>query len=193
MEIETPIFDLAGATTADLVTAARNGDNDAFGELVSRFERMVQAVCFQRLRNHAEAQEAAQEVFIKALRKLGQLKEPAAFAGWLRAIAVRQAINRSVRRPAALAVEPHALESVGAATGEGPLGSLLTRERGRQVHEGLDRLATLDRSTLVAFYIEGQSLIEMSDEFAAPIGTIKRRLHVARKRLAKELECLQAV
>jgi RNA polymerase sigma-70 factor (ECF subfamily) len=46
---------------------------------------------------------------------------------------------------------------------------------------------------LVAFYLRGQSLVEMSDEFAAPVGTIKRRLHMARKRLARELECLQAV
>ncbi|HYO25280.1 MAG TPA: sigma-70 family RNA polymerase sigma factor [Lacipirellulaceae bacterium] len=188
------LAELPLATTAALVTAAQDGDNEAFGELVSRFERMVQAVCWQRLRNHAEAQEAAQEVFIKALQKLQQLKEPAAFAGWLRAIAVRQAINRSVRRAPAVSVEPHALESVGEpANGDGPLGSLLARERVDQLHEGLDRLATLDRSTLVAFYIEGQSLVEMSDEFSAPVGTIKRRLHVARKRLAKELECLQAV
>jgi len=193
MDIATEIFDLTLATTSELVLAAQDGDNEAFGELVTRFERMVQAVCFQRLRDHAEAQEAAQEVFIKALRKLDQLKEPAAFAGWLRAIAVRQAINRSVRRQPAISVEPHSLESIGAEGGEGPLGSLLARERFDQLHEGLDRLATLDRSTLVAFYIEGQSLIEMSDEFAAPVGTIKRRLHVARKRLAKELEYLQAV
>jgi RNA polymerase sigma-70 factor (ECF subfamily) len=194
MELATEtLLDLPLATTAELVVAAQDGDGDAFGELVSRFERMVQAVCWQRLRNHAEAQEAAQEVFIKALQKLSQLKEPAAFAGWLRAIAVRQAINRSVRRSPAVSVEPHSLESVGAASGEGPLGSLLARERFDQLHEGLDRLATLDRSTLVAFYIEGQSLIEMSDEFSAPVGTIKRRLHVARKRLAKELEYLQAV
>jgi RNA polymerase sigma-70 factor, ECF subfamily len=192
MEFATEILELPLATTAELVVAAQDGDNDAFGELVSRFERMVQAVCWQRLRNHAEAQEAAQEVFIKAMQKLGQLKEPAAFAGWLRAIAVRQAINRSVRRPPAVAVEPHTLEGVGGAV-EGPLSSLLARERVDQLHEGLGRLASLDRSTLVAFYIEGQSLIEMSDEFAAPVGTIKRRLHVARKRLAKELECLQAV
>ena len=39
--------------------------------------------------------------------------------------------------------------------------------------------------------MQGQSLLEMSDEFSAPVGTIKRRLHVARKRLAKELDCLQ--
>src|SRR6185503_12754935 len=113
MELETLTFDLALATTAELVVAAQDGDNEAFGELVTRFERMVQAVCWQRLRNHAEAQEAAQEVFIKALQKLGQLNEPAAFAGWLRAIAVRQAINRSVRRSPAVAVEPHTLEGVG--------------------------------------------------------------------------------
>jgi RNA polymerase sigma-70 factor (ECF subfamily) len=194
MELETQTLELPLATTAELVRAAQDGDNDAFGELVTRFERMVFAVCWQRLRNHAEAQEAAQEVFIKALEKLGQLEEPAAFAGWLRSIAVRQAINRSVRRSPALAVEPHTLEGAGGGSaGEGPLGSLLARERVDQLHEGLDRLAKLDRSTLVAFYIDGQSLIEMSDAFAAPVGTIKRRLHVARKRLAKELECLQAV
>jgi RNA polymerase sigma-70 factor (ECF subfamily) len=192
MEFATETPELALTPTAELVVAAQGGDNDAFGELVSRFERMVQSVCWQRLRNHAEAQEAAQEVFIKALEKLDQLKEPAAFAGWLRAIAVRQAINRSVRRPPAVAVEPHALEGVGGRS-EGPLGSLLARERADRLHEGLGRLASLDRSTLVAFYLQGQSLVEMSDEFAAPVGTIKRRLHVARKRLAKELECLQAV
>ncbi|HMO85428.1 MAG TPA: sigma-70 family RNA polymerase sigma factor [Lacipirellulaceae bacterium] len=189
--LEEP-FSPAAAATNELVIAAQQGDSDAFGELVARFEQMVQAVCWQRLRNHAEAQEAAQEVFIKALQKLHQLNEPAAFAGWLRAIAVRQAINRSVRRPPAASLEPHALESVGGDE-VGPLGSLLARERADRLHEGLDRLASLDRSTLVAFYLEGQSLNEMSDEFAAPIGTIKRRLHVARKRLAKELECLQAV
>src|SRR5262245_61745655 len=193
MDIETQLLDLTLATTAELVIAAQGGDNEAFGELVSRFERMVQAVCFQRLRNHAEAQEAAQEVFIKALQKLDQLEEPAAFAGWLRAIAARQAINRSVRRPPAVAVEPHALEGVSVSSGEGPLSSLLARERVDQLHAGLGRLGKLDRNTLVAFYIHGQSLVEMSDEFSAPIGTIKRRLHVARKRLAKELECLQAV
>ncbi len=192
MELATETFELTLATTPELVIAAQDGDNGAFGELVNRFERMVQAVCWQRLRNHAEAQEAAQEVFIKALQKLGQLKEPAAFAGWLKSIAVRQSINRSVRRPATLTVEPGLLEGADGRD-EAPLATLLANERVDQLHEGLDRLASLDRSTLVAFYLQGQSLIEMSDEFCAPIGTIKRRLHVARKRLAKELECLQAV
>jgi RNA polymerase sigma-70 factor (ECF subfamily) len=58
------------------------------------------------------------------------------------------------------------------------------------VRDGLRKLRTLDRDTLVAFYVRGQSLLEMSDQFDAPVGTIKRRLHVARQRLAKEIEHL---
>jgi RNA polymerase sigma-70 factor (ECF subfamily) len=64
----------------------------------------------------------------------------------------------------------------------------LRHERARQVRAGLRRLKALDRKTLVAFYVDGQSLAEMSTKFASPIGTIKRRLHTARKRLAVELE-----
>ena len=68
----------------------------------------------------------------------------------------------------------------------------LDRERQSQVRAGLRRLGDLDRNTLVAFYVEGQSLIEMSEEFRSPVGTIKRRLHTARKRLAVELEQLDS-
>jgi RNA polymerase sigma-70 factor (ECF subfamily) len=51
----------------------------------------------------------------------------------------------------------------------------------------------MDRETLIAFYVEGQSLVQMADDFDAPLGTIKRRLHVARKRLAKQVDELAAV
>jgi RNA polymerase sigma-70 factor, ECF subfamily len=93
----TEEFESQELSTAELVIAAQDGDSAAFGELVNRFERMVYSVCWQRLRNHAEAQEVAQDVLIKAFEKLYQLTEPAAFAGWLRSIAVRQSINRSTR------------------------------------------------------------------------------------------------
>jgi RNA polymerase sigma-70 factor (ECF subfamily) len=183
--------ELQEISTADLVLSAQDGDSDAFGELANRFERMVYSVCWQRLRNHAEAQEVAQDVFIKAFEKLYQLTEPAAFAGWLRSIAVRQSINRSTRRPPSIAVEPQSMDRPDNRH-VAPLDSLLAGEREEQLRLGLRQLSTLDRSTLVAFYLQGRSLLEMSDDFEAPVGTIKRRLHVARKRLAKELECLQA-
>jgi RNA polymerase sigma-70 factor (ECF subfamily) len=175
------------ALIAELVLAAQDGDRQAFGKLVERYERSVYATALRRLNNHAEAQELTQEVFVQALRKLGQLREPAAFGGWLRSITTRMAINRATRGGAMLATEPELLEANCIET-ETPLSRALARERDRQVRAGLGRLGALDRATLEAFYVKGQSLIEMSDEFESPVGTIKRRLHVARKRLAKELE-----
>ena len=74
-----------------------------------------------------------------------------------------------------------------------PLVEALAGERAREVRKGLKQLRRLDRETLVAFYVRGQSLVEMSDSFDAPVGTIKRRLHVARKRLAKQVEAVAAV
>jgi RNA polymerase sigma-70 factor (ECF subfamily) len=171
----------------ELVCAAQRGDRDAFGQLVERFERSVYATALRRLGNHAEAQELTQEVFVQALRKLDQLRTPEAFSGWLRSITVRMAINRATRGGPLLSTEPEALEARCVET-ETPLTSALTRERNRQVRAGLGRLGDLDRETLVAFYVKGRSLVEMSNEFDSPVGTIKRRLHVARKRLAKELE-----
>jgi RNA polymerase sigma-70 factor (ECF subfamily) len=192
MDYNSETLDIAEASTAELVRQVQSGSNQAFGELVERFEQMVHGVCWQRLRDYAEVQEVAQDVFIKAFEKIGQLREPAAFAGWLRSIAVRQSLNRCTRRPPSVSVDQQVLESVDGYC-EPPLANVLASERVDQLHRGLDRLAQLDRSTLIAFYLQGQSLVEMSNEFSAPVGTIKRRLHVARKRLAEELECFEAV
>lgn len=171
------------------VRAAQAGDRAAFGALIQRYETTVYSIALRRLRNHAEAQELTQEVFVQVLRKIGQLREPDAFPGWLRSITQRMAINRAVRGGGALATDPSALEAT-CAEPETPLGRALASERAEQVRDGLRRLGRMDRETLVAFYVEGQSLAEMSDAFESPVGTIKRRLHVARKRLARELETM---
>ncbi len=188
----TSIFNFADETTASLVLLAQQDNREAFGELVERYESMVITVGLKRLGDYNEAQELAQEVFVRAMQRLHQLNEPAAFGGWLRQITVRMAINRAVRRPPTIATEPSTMEAT-CMQENSPLDVLLVNERASQVHSGLSRLGSMDRDTLEAFYLRGQSLIEMSDQFDAPVGTIKRRLHVARKRLAAELETLQAV
>ena len=175
-----------------LIRSAQAGDREAFGQLAQRHERAVYATALRRLSNHAEAQEVCQEVLVRAMQKISQLREPAAFGSWLQAVANRMAINRAVRRRPAIATEPDTLAAT-CVDAETPLTAALARERQSQVRAGLGRLGALDRKTLVAFYMEGQSLVEMSEEFRSPVGTIKRRLHVARKRLAKELGELVAV
>ena len=172
---------------AELVLRAQDGDRDAFGRLVEQFQPTVQAIALRRLGNASEAIELTQEVFLHVLRRIHQLREPERFAGWLRQVAVRMAINRATRRVAPSTVETGVLEGAYERADQ-PVDELITRERAERLWEALGRLKTLDRETLVAFYIRGLSLVEMADELDVPLGTIKRRLHTARKRLRLELE-----
>jgi RNA polymerase sigma-70 factor (ECF subfamily) len=184
-----PIRQANWTATASLVERAQDGDREAFGLLVEQFHRTVYAICLGRLGNQSEAMELTQDVFLHVMKRLDQLREPERFAGWLRQVAARMAINRATRRVPPPSVESEVLE--GAETSmqrDDPLNTLINRERAAKLWEGLNRLKSLDRETLISFYIQGQSLLEISERLDAPIGTIKRRLHTARKRLKAELQ-----
>jgi RNA polymerase sigma-70 factor, ECF subfamily len=190
--VASPYTELSESSVGDLVLQAQSGDRSAMDQLYCRFQQHVLSIAYKRLGNWDEAQELSQDVFIQAFRRLNQLQAPEAFAGWLRQIVHRMAINRLTRRQMPTSVDHEILEATITCDSD-PLAAVLTSEQKIQVHQGLGRLGELDRRTLVAFYLDGQSLNQMSDAFEAPIGTIKRRLHVARKRLAKECEMLQAI
>ncbi|MGL4420346.1 MAG: RNA polymerase sigma factor [Gemmataceae bacterium] len=170
-----------------LVEQAQAGNREAFGELAQRFEKAVLAAAFAKLRDFNEAQELSQEVFVQAMRKLPQLREPRAFAGWLRRMTARMAINRLTRRGPVLGADTAFLNEVPG-TQRTPDEDVELGEMRAGLYAGLRQLKSVDRQTLEAFYLRGQSVQEMADEFATPVGTIKRRLHVARGRLKDVLE-----
>lgn len=170
-----------------LVLQAQTGDRSAYGELVTRFQGAVYAMALGRVRDPLEAQELAQEVFVHAMRKLPQLRDPRCFAGWLRRMTARMAINRLTRKAPMTGAEPETLENVEGRL-SGPVEEIERTEAKAELHEGLKQLKALDRETLEAFYLRGRSLKQMSREFETPVGTIKRRLHVARLRLKAVLE-----
>ena len=174
-----------------VVLRAQDGDRAAYGELVERFQSTVYAVALARLRNPTEAQELTQEVFLHGMKKLGQLRDVQCFPGWLRQITVRMAINRLTRNVPLHKAEPEVLDNA-AAVNETPLDAMVRDEQRAELYKGLEKLKALDRATLVAFYLRGRSLKQMSREFETPVGTIKRRLHVARNRLKKQMERAQA-
>ncbi|HJZ93244.1 MAG TPA: sigma-70 family RNA polymerase sigma factor [Gemmataceae bacterium] len=170
-----------------LVEKAQGGDRAAYGELVRRFQGSVYAMALTRVHDPVEAQELAQEVFVHGMRKLPQLRDPRCFAGWLRRITARMAINRLTRRGPVTGTEPEVLDNVEGRV-RGPVEEIERGEAKAELHAGLKRLKDLDRQTLEAFYLRGRSLKQMSREFETPVGTIKRRLHVARLRLKAVLE-----
>jgi RNA polymerase sigma-70 factor (ECF subfamily) len=169
-----------------LVRRAQAGDREAFGELVRRFERSVLATARNRHRDAHEADELVQEVFLHAMRKIGQLRNPACFGAWLRRITVRVAINRGTRRPPLATAESTVLEAHGKTT-DSPLEDLVRQEGRERVRAAVANLRPIDRDALAAFYLKGRSLAEIADEFEIPVGTIKRRLHTARRRLEESL------
>jgi RNA polymerase sigma-70 factor (ECF subfamily) len=172
---------------AELIGRAQAGDRQAFGELVERFQPAVYAVALARLRDANEAVELTQEVFIHAMTRLAQLRDPHCFIGWLRQITVRMAINRVTRKAPVQGATPEMLQNAPSSE-QGPLDSLVRSEARAEIWDGLDKLKPIDRATLVDFYIHGRTLKQMSREFETPVGTIKRRLHVARNRLKKAME-----
>jgi RNA polymerase sigma-70 factor (ECF subfamily) len=180
-----------GPETLRLIARAQGGDREATSELFESFYSTVFAMALRRVNRWDEAEELTQEVFIQAMRKLAQLRVPEAFVAWLRQIVHRLAINRAAGRKLVASL---ADEAAVAAAGDGEDGAYavsVRREEAASLRDSLSRLGGLDRETLSAFYFDGQSLLEMSETFAAPLGTIKRRLHVARKRLAKELDPIE--
>lgn len=172
-----------------LVEKAKTGDREAYGELVVRFQNSVYAMALGRVRDPLEAQELAQDVFVHAMRKLPQLRDPRCFAGWLRRITARMAINRLTRKGPLFGADPEVLDAV-VGHERTPEDALEVGEAVDQLREGLAELKPLDRQTLEAFYIRGRSLKQMAREFEVPTGTIKRRLHVARQRLKDALEAI---
>src|SRR5262245_62585161 len=127
----------------ELVRRAQQGDRAAYGELTERFQPTVYALALTRLRNPTEAQELAQEVFLHGMRKLPQLRDVQCFAGWLRQITVRMAINRLTRRGPLHKGEPEALDAAEAA-GAGPLEGMIRSEQAGQLYQALDQLKPVD-------------------------------------------------
>jgi RNA polymerase sigma-70 factor, ECF subfamily len=169
-----------------LVDRAKTGDQAAFGELFVRFRQNVFVMAMARLRNTAEAEELTQEVFVHAMRKLPQLRDARCFAGWLRRITARMAINRLTRKGPTFGTEPEFLDAI-AEQDHQPTDEVERNESKAELLEALRSLKPEDRATLEAFYIRHLSLKQMAVECDAPLGTIKRRLFVARNRLRDAL------
>jgi RNA polymerase sigma-70 factor (ECF subfamily) len=187
-----PAVPVAGHDNAfcGLVQAAQHGDQHAFGRLLERHRRMVYGTALGVLRNDADAEDVCQEVFMQAMRKIDSLHKPSHFSGWLKRIAHNMAINkkRSKKRESRWTNDFSCIFGKQAA----PDTNVLASEEQSRVRQAIARLKKLDREILVAFYFDGHTLPEIGRRVERPIGTIKRRLHVARKRLAQDLNSVGA-
>jgi RNA polymerase sigma factor (sigma-70 family) len=165
-------------TLDSIVRKAQDGDVGAFAILVHRFQDMAVGYGYSMLRDFHLAEDAAQEAFFEAYRHLGQLREPAAFAVWLRRIVFKQC-DRTTRRRAVETVPLESAHDPAAPTADPPMT--------HEIFDAIHALPDHERDTMLLFYISGYSMDEVGAFLDVPVSTVKGRLHSARNRLRASL------
>jgi len=171
------------------VLRARKGDEAAFAALVRRRQGLVAALLAARVRGRSDVEDLAQEVFLRAWRRLPELREPERFTGWLARIAVNAALDH--RRRVAVRPRPASLDGDGAAEPAADLPpadhAILLREEFARVLEALGTLDGKSQAAVVLRYREGLAVKEVAarlgDSPAAVAMRLTRALRAIRARL----------
>lgn len=189
-----------GEREADLVLVERvqSGDREAFGLLVSKYQRRLLRLVMRLVRDHAEAEDVTQEAFIKAYRALPGFRGESAFYTWLYRIGINTAKNWLVAHRRRM---PTLSEIAGDETADIDDGGLLrddaTPERvlmskqiGETVNAAMDALPEDLRTAIALREIDGLSYEEIAQAMDCPIGTVRSRIFRAREAIATRLRPL---
>ena len=178
------LLNLAEAAEAALIVAAQARDQAAFGELVRRRQGWARALLRRMCQNHAEADDLAQEAFIKAWDRLRDLETPAAFPGWFRRIAVTTFLMAKRRQKAVFEEIDEAVSPVAddASTPEAQAGAKIDLEK------ALARLSDAERLCVTLNHGEGLSHGEIVELTGLPLGTVKSHVLRGTAKLRRLLE-----
>jgi RNA polymerase sigma-70 factor (ECF subfamily) len=171
-----------------LIRRARDGDTVAYEELVRAHQDIAFRTAYLVTRSAADAEEAAQDGFLKAFRALKRFREQAAFRPWLLAIVANEARNRrrSAGRHDRLALRAADQWPAGDAA-PSPEAALLDAERAAELAGALDALSDRDRTVIACRYLLELNEEEMAAALGCRRGTVKSRLSRALERMREQL------
>ncbi len=158
---------------------------DAFAELVERFQDMAYGFAYAILEDPQLAQDAAQEAFITAYRSLAQLQEPKAFPGWFRRVVLTHC--HRLTRGQRVATQPVGSDGEPAASQPGPAAVVEEQELMEGVQAAIQALPERQRTTAILYYIDGYSQREVAEFLEVPVAVVKERLHRARAGLRERM------
>lgn len=175
-------------TDRELVTAAREGDAEAFGLLVRRHQRRVYRLAVHLLKSGAEAEDVTQDTFVRAYGALDRFDGRSEPFTWIYRICVNLSLNALRSRKTRRASSPDDPRIEGLLVDNRPAGgspqrSTADKQLGRALLEGIDDLSDTLRTTLVLVCIDGLSHAEAGEVLGCPEGTVAWRVHEARKKL----------
>jgi RNA polymerase sigma-70 factor (ECF subfamily) len=179
---------------ADVAALAKNGREDAFRELVRRYERPVFSLIYRMVRDREAAEDLSQETFIKVLNHIDRYRPEFKLSSWLFKIANNLTIDHLRKRQlrtvsidgsphAATAAEAEASSFDVETRGESPLEELESREVGSAIERAIAGLRPEYRACILLRHVEGRSYEEIAATLDLPLGTVKTYIHRARHEL----------
>lgn len=169
---------------ARTVAAAKQGDRAAFELLMRQHERLVLATALRLLGNLPDAQDAAQEVFLRLFRNLGKVEASGNLSGWLYRVTVNVCHDQRRRKPPETAIE-----AAGAIAAAGdPQCDLTQAERRRVLELSLRHLSPKERAALVLRDLEGLSTTEVARALGSTETTVRSQISKARVKVKNFVE-----
>ena len=197
-----PQKNYADVSDQQVVVFAQEGREDAYRELIKRYERPVYSLIYRMVRDNETAEDLAQETFIKVLNNIDRYRPEFKFSSWLFKIANNITIDHLRRRqldtisiegsPDALTGERLRATAVTVASGgESPLEELESKEIGASIEEAIAKLRPEYRACIILRHVEDYSYDEIAEIVKLPLGTVKTYIHRARQELREYLEDLK--
>lgn len=186
--------------TETAASVVEQEDRQAFDRLVERYHKQAYNIAYRMTGNHADAEDLAQEAFIRAFRFFAQYKRELPFDSWLYKIMSNVFVDMLRRRPKAhirsldqpIATEDGEALLEIADTSDGPEDQVLSREMDSRVQTALNSIPEDFRLAVIYADIEGLSYEEIADAMSCSIGTVRSRLHRGRKLLRDRLKTYTA-
>ncbi|MGG1519944.1 RNA polymerase sigma factor SigW [Paenibacillus oryzisoli] len=180
---------------ARLAKLARNGDRNAFAELVELYKDKIFHLAYRMLNNKQEAEDAVQETFLRVYTNLHRYDENQKFSTWIFRIGTNLCIDKLRRRRNTYSLDAEMSDGEGAdfyamlpSDDDTPEEQLIVSETQAQIHRAIASLPEKYKSVVVLRYLHDMSLQEISDVLDMPVTTIKTRVHRGREYLRKKLE-----
>ncbi|MCA0170899.1 RNA polymerase sigma factor SigW [Bacillus sp. RAR_GA_16] len=182
------------AIVKKIVLKVRKGDHNAFGELVELYKDRVFALTYRMLGNRQEAEDVAQEAFIRAYTNIDRYQIDRKFSTWLYRIATNLSIDRMRKKKPDYYLDAEVAGTEGLtmysqiSTDEPlPEEEVVSLEAQEGIHQAILSLPAKYRSAITLKYIQELSLKEISEILDLPVGTVKTRIHRGREALRKKL------
>jgi RNA polymerase sigma-70 factor (ECF subfamily) len=173
----------AGGADRDDVRAAQAGEREAFDRLVERYQRDVYRLCYRFSSDHHDANDLAQEAFVRAYRALPRFRGDSAFSTWLYRIAVNVCLSfRAARRPASLEL-PESLPDACPSVAE----AVHRAQTSARVQAAVERLPTKQRATVILKVYQELTHEEVARVLGTTVGTVKANLFHALANLRRQL------